>query len=166
MEVAVLFLEIRGRRCALPVPAVREVFTIADVTPVPGAPAVVRGVTPLRGQAVPLIDLGSWLGHGASDPLDPHALAKTAILIEGHAGDDAEGGETPRAALLVDRVLRVGRVDRDARLTAPGHIPFVTATVADAGAPALLLDAAAALDMVRTAVAATAKGESERSRSA
>jgi purine-binding chemotaxis protein CheW len=37
---------------------VREVLEMAPLTPVPGAPTAVRGVMNLRGQVVPVVDLG------------------------------------------------------------------------------------------------------------
>ncbi len=45
---------------------VREVVEIAPLTPVPGAPAAVRGVMNLRGHVVPVVDLGRRFDRPAS----------------------------------------------------------------------------------------------------
>lgn len=43
---------------AVPITAVKEVVTWTPPTPVPEAPAVVEGVVNLRGEIIPVIDLG------------------------------------------------------------------------------------------------------------
>ena len=43
---------------AIPLRHVREVLELAPLTPVHGAPSAVRGVMNLRGQVVPVVDLG------------------------------------------------------------------------------------------------------------
>jgi len=45
-----------GVEFALPIEKVREIVRLLDVTPVPGAPAYVRGVANLRGTLLPVID--------------------------------------------------------------------------------------------------------------
>lgn len=47
---------------ALPVEAVKEIRAFTSVTPVPGAPAHVRGVMNLRGQVIPVMDLRARFG--------------------------------------------------------------------------------------------------------
>jgi purine-binding chemotaxis protein CheW len=46
----------------VPVEQVREVRDMQSVTPVPGSPAYVKGVTNLRGQIIPVINLRKRLG--------------------------------------------------------------------------------------------------------
>jgi len=46
----------------VPVDQVREVRDMQSVTPVPGAPAYVKGVTNLRGQIITVVDLRKRLG--------------------------------------------------------------------------------------------------------
>lgn len=59
----------------LPVENVREVERVDRLTPVPGAPAFVRGLINLRGEILPLVDMRLLLGR--------------------------EGGETPASARLI-----------------------------------------------------------------
>jgi chemotaxis signal transduction protein len=84
-----------GKRWALPTARVREVAQLQVMTPVPTAPPPVVGLTQLRGQIVPVIDLA---------PADPGAEARAP-----RPGDPlvvVELGPV-RAALWVERVLGV-----------------------------------------------------------
>lgn len=53
----VLVVEIGGRACGLPGPAVREIVGILPATRLPGAPPHVAGVVNLRGQLLTVVDL-------------------------------------------------------------------------------------------------------------
>lgn len=60
-------MRVRGERYALPVQDVREVETRGELTPVPGAPAVVAGIRNLRGAVLPVVELAGALGLGAAE---------------------------------------------------------------------------------------------------
>jgi len=60
---------------ALPPVALQEVVADPDVTPVPAAPATVRGLFNVRGQIVPLLDTGALLG------LDRPARCPFAVVV-------------------------------------------------------------------------------------
>lgn len=150
----VVFFELRGRRCALPVSAVREVLPLPSWTPVPLAPAAVRGVAPVHGQVLPVIDLGVWFAPGgdARDASLFRSGADKVLLVEA----DADGDTAPvRAVLTVDRLMRLGAIDEDHARPAPAGPPFVAATVLDIEGPALLIDATRALEKVRESIRAT-----------
>jgi chemotaxis signal transduction protein len=153
----VVFFEMRGRRCALPVGAVREVAEMPHVTPVPLAGPAVRGVVQLHGQAVPLVDLGKWFSpkprssHYQDQQVEPlrRASEGTILIIEGRI----TGEPAPvRAALPVDCVLSVGKVGSDRAWEAPGGPAFVSGAVIGSEGPTLLIDPALALTAVMTAV--------------
>jgi purine-binding chemotaxis protein CheW len=146
MALDVVFFELRGRRCALPAAAVSEVAAMPGVTPVPHAPPAVRGIAPLHGQVLPVIDLGVWLGGGDPPPYRP--LTDKVLLIEATLGE----GTAVRAALVVERVMRLGTIDESHGRPPPPGPPFVAATVLDVEGPALLIDAARAVDQVCAAV--------------
>jgi chemotaxis signal transduction protein len=152
MALDVVFFELRGRRCALPVSAVSEVTPIPNLTPVPQAPAAVRGVAPLHGQVLPVIDLGVWLSGGEPAPFRP--LTDKLLLVETALGE----GTAVRAALVVERVMRLGTIDETHSRPPPPGPAFVAGTVLDVEGPALLIDAARAVDQVREAVRASARG--------
>ncbi len=71
---------------------VREVLTYPDVTRVPGATAWVKGISNVRGNLLPVLDLGGYLGRG-----ETALTEQTRILV-------VEPGEI-FAGLLVDEVL-------------------------------------------------------------
>lgn len=155
MSLDVVFFELRGRRCALPVSVVREVVPVPGLTPVPLAPSLVRGIAPLHGQVVPVLDLGVWLAPGADTRAEAASYrtgAEKALLVEASLGD-----APVRAALAVDRVLRLGTIDDGHSRPPPPGPAFVAATVLDVEGPALLIDADKAVERVREAIRATVR---------
>jgi purine-binding chemotaxis protein CheW len=89
----VLVVVVGARELAVPTAHVREVAALGSATPLPTGPALVVGLTQLRGQIVPLLDLAP--GGGAARTPKPN----DALLV-------VELGAA-RAALLVDRVVGV-----------------------------------------------------------
>jgi chemotaxis signal transduction protein len=148
----VVFFHLRGLRCALTTSAVREMLPITGLTPVPLAPPVLRGIAPMRGQVLPVLDLGVYFPQ-ASEPatLGPadSSLAEKFLLIE-----TAPDANTPAiaAALVVERQVRVGQIDEQHSRPPPPRPSFVAATVLDADGPALLINAQQAIDLVRSAI--------------
>jgi purine-binding chemotaxis protein CheW len=91
---AVLLVEVGARRLALPTNRIREVANAGTVTPVPLAPPPIAGLTQVRGQILPVLEL-------ADPPRTPRPNDALVVLEDGGV----------RAALLVDRVLGVDRGD-------------------------------------------------------
>ena len=148
----VVFFHLRGLRCALPASVVRETLPTLGLTPVPLAPPVLRGVAPVRGQILPVLDLGVYFpqageahGNGMPDPM----AAERLLLIE-----IAPDANTPAisAALAVECQVRVGQVDEQHSRPPPPRPSFLAATVLDADGPALLISAQQAIDHVRHAI--------------
>jgi purine-binding chemotaxis protein CheW len=101
--------------------AVREIRGWTDVTPLPHAPAYVRGMINLRGIVLPIIDMGARLGLPVDD------LAKRRVIIVVSIG-------TKLVGLLVDAVCDILAVPDDSLHAAPElageTIPsFVTAVL-------------------------------------
>ena len=71
--------------------SVREIRGFTQATPVPHAPAYMRGVINLRGAVMPVIDLGSRLGMATSEPTARH------VIIVAKVGEHSVG-------LVVDAV--------------------------------------------------------------
>jgi chemotaxis signal transduction protein len=151
MSIDVLFFEIRGRRCALPVSVVREVAAAPAVTPVPLAPPLLRGLAPVHGRVLPLIDVGPQLAP-SNDPLAGAVLRSDSDRIVVFEAETPHDRGPVRAALAVNRVTRLGTINEEHSRPPPSGPEFIAATVLDVEGPALLLDAAAAIDAVRHAL--------------
>ncbi|MBN2573930.1 MAG: chemotaxis protein CheW [Deltaproteobacteria bacterium] len=148
----VVFFELRGLRCALPLAVVRKVLPMRGVTPVPLSPPVVRGIAPVHGFILPILDLGvcfSPAGDETAEAATYRSHTDKLLLVE-TARDVA--GEATRAALAVDRVMGIGTVDEQHSRLPPSRPPFLSATVLDASGPALLLDIGRTLDYVKDAI--------------
>ena len=98
---------------------VREVFVVESITPVPGMPAGLIGVTNLRGSVVPLLDLRQMIGLAAEN-----ALKYAVVLKHGNW----------QVGVLVDTVPEIRTLSKDQFLPAPvgtgdGGNPFVSTVV-------------------------------------
>lgn len=98
---------------------VREVFVVESITPVPGMPAGLVGVTNLRGSVVPLLDLRQMIGLATETTL------KYAVVIK-HGNW--------QVGVLVDTVPEIRTLSKDQFLPAPvgtgdGGNPFVSTVV-------------------------------------
>jgi purine-binding chemotaxis protein CheW len=117
-----LLVALGPERYALPADNVLEVGRLADATAVPGAPAGVVGLTNIRGQVVPLLDLGALVGVETTrsadamvlvDDGDRQACLAVDALLDVDALDESSGQAEAgpvRASVLVDDAL-VGVLD-------------------------------------------------------
>lgn len=99
--------------------SVREVFVVESITPVPGMPSGLVGVTNLRGTVIPLLDLRPMFG------LDAVATLRYAIVVQ-HLNW--------QVGLLVDAVPEIRTIAKDQFLPAPagtgeGAFPLVSTVV-------------------------------------
>jgi purine-binding chemotaxis protein CheW len=95
-----------GERYGIDIGRLREIVAMRPVTPVPRVPALVAGVTSVRGAMVPVLQLRRCLGL----PLAA-AGVRTRILVIDHGGEPV--------GLIVDEVHKVLRL-RAAMLEPPG----------------------------------------------
>ncbi|HSB44958.1 MAG TPA: chemotaxis protein CheW [Nitrospira sp.] len=98
---------------------VREVFVVESITPVPGMPSGLVGVTNLRGSVVPLLDLRQMIGLAAETTL------KYAVVVK-HGNW--------QVGVLVDTVPEIRTLTKDQFIPAPtgtgdGGNPFVSTVV-------------------------------------
>lgn len=117
VRVAIVSLE--GELFTIDLQNVREVFVVESVTPVPGMPSGLVGVTNLRGSVVPLLDLRQMIGLSEETPL------KYAVVIK-HGNW--------QVGVLVDTVPEIRTLSKDQFLPAPsggkdGGTPFVSTVV-------------------------------------
>lgn len=66
-EVQLISVSIEGQMIGLPITSVRDVFSIARMTPVPRADRAVAGLVNLRGHIVTILDLGALLNTRIGD---------------------------------------------------------------------------------------------------
>ena len=100
-ERHVLF-DIAGTRFAVPISQVREVIRPPAVTPVPGTPGWLVGLTNVRGDVVSVVDLPGFL------QLDDRPASTRRGLLIAHTAD----GELV-VGLLVDEVASIRRLPTD-----------------------------------------------------
>jgi purine-binding chemotaxis protein CheW len=93
-----------GKDYAFPIDQTREIVELQSITPTPEVPDHVVGVTNLRGQIIPIIDLQRVLKPGA-----PATKSRQAVVVE--VGSQLTG-------CLVDSVTRVVRLPPSAIQTA------------------------------------------------
>jgi purine-binding chemotaxis protein CheW len=105
------YLEIRlgTHAYALPIEFVHEIDPVGDITPLPNSSPYICGLTNLRGQVVPVLDLKVRLGEAKC------ALTREScvVVIEG------VGGLT---GLLVDGVTRVANLTGEPTLPRNCHL--------------------------------------------
>ncbi len=77
---------------------VRELIGLMEITPVPQAPAFVRGVINLRGKVIPVVDLRLKFGMSATKPTDQTVII--VVQLQAESGSLIMG-------VLVDEVLEV-----------------------------------------------------------
>lgn len=100
----VVVVTIGGRRMAVPTARVREVAAVVAVTPVPTAPSPVAGLTQLRGQILPVLDIAAPgdlpRTPRPNDPLLVIELGpvRAALLVDHVHGVESDG----QAAELLD----------------------------------------------------------------
>jgi purine-binding chemotaxis protein CheW len=85
-----------SRLCALPVRDVVETMRPLPVEPVAGAPSFVRGIAVVRGEPVPVVDLGALLGDSGEPDLTRFVTLRVA---------------SRRVALAVEAVLGLRDVE-------------------------------------------------------
>lgn len=134
MNDLLLMCMVAGRRAAIPAVRVQSVIEIEEITPIPGTPGFICGLTALRSQALTVIDCAQALG------LDTWVAAEDAraavVEVDGHA-----------YALLLDEVSDVAEAQSEP-IAVPGGFGrewqhAATGMVETAAGPVLLLDIAA-----------------------
>ena len=108
-----------GELFTIDLKSVREVFVVESITPVPGMPPGLVGVTNLRGTVIPLLDLRPMFSLKAEA-----ALTHAVVVQQGNW----------QVGVLVDTVPEIRILSRDQFFPAPtgtgeGALPFVSTVV-------------------------------------
>ena len=102
-------MRVGGEAYALPVENVREVAELGEVTPVPGAGRSVLGVRNLRGEVLPVFDLGTVFGAESRGGRERLVVAERAGRRVGLAIDAVtDVGPLPEAAQDAESDLLTG----------------------------------------------------------
>jgi purine-binding chemotaxis protein CheW len=82
-----------GQRYALPLAAVRRIVRAVEVTPLPGAPAIVLGAIDVEGSVLPVLDIRRrfLLPEREVGPADQFLIASTARRAVALVIDEAHG---------------------------------------------------------------------------
>lgn len=100
----VCLITLSGGTFALDLRSVREVFPVESITPVPGMPSILVGVTNLRGVVLPIVDVRSLLGLTTAGP------PPKFVVVLAHGGN--------QVGVLTDRVPEIRTVEQDQFLPA------------------------------------------------
>jgi len=108
-----------GELFTIDLKSVREVFVVESITPVPGMPSGLVGVTNLRGTVIPLLDLRPMFSLNAEG-------AQTHAVVVQHGNW--------QVGVLVDTVPEIRILAKDQFVPAPagtgeGAFPFVSTVV-------------------------------------
>ena len=114
-----VIISMGGELFTIDLKSVREVFVVESITPVPGMPSGLVGVTNLRGTVIPLLDLRPMFG------LNSDVTLRYAVVVQ-HGNW--------QVGVLVDRVPEIRTLSKDQFLPAPagtgeGAVPFVSTVV-------------------------------------
>ena len=117
MRAAIISLG--GELFTIDLKSVQEVFVVDSITPVPGMPSGLVGVTNLRGTVIPLLDLRPMFA------LNLDVTLRYAVVVK---------HENWQVGVLVDTVPEIRTIAKDQFLPAPagtgeGAFPFVSTVV-------------------------------------
>jgi purine-binding chemotaxis protein CheW len=101
---------LKNEMFAINVSSVREIIEYTQITRVPMMQSCIAGVTNIRGNVIPVLDLSDRLGMGGS------AISKRSCVITVEA--DVEGEEMD-VGLIVDMVDQVYDVTQQQKMEAP-----------------------------------------------
>jgi purine-binding chemotaxis protein CheW len=123
---------------AVPVTMVREILDYRPAFRVPNGPAWMLGITDVRGQGVPMIDLRMRLGLSAVEP----TLVTRVLIVDVMLAD-----RMLSLGLVVDRVIAVATFERERLEAAPDiglrwRSDYIAGVVREADGFVVIIDAA------------------------
>ncbi len=120
---ALLVFRVGTVQLGVPAELVQEICDLGDASPIPLVPAHIVGLMPLRGEAIPLLDLHLFLQLAREQGTAEIPRPPTVLVVS------AEG---MTAGLCVDRVLGVEHLESEQMAAPRIHVgstlaPYVTA---------------------------------------
>lgn len=104
----VMIVRLATERLAIETRFIHEVYRVSDITPVPGGPTFLLGVTNMRGSVLSVLDLRTFFGIAT----DPEPQPQIIIL----------GTKRQEFGMLVDEVYEVTTLRIDEVVEAPGCV--------------------------------------------
>lgn len=116
-----MVFERAGRTCAVPADRVAEVAVNLHVTPVPLTGPAIKGLVPIHGHPVALVDLEAWFSESPSLPIVEDIVPQMIVL---HI--DVPGNVSAiRFAVIVDRVIGYRSMTPSVAFSPEPKPPFV-----------------------------------------
>ncbi|MGI8401940.1 MAG: chemotaxis protein CheW [Gemmatimonadaceae bacterium] len=140
----ILTFELDGRRHAFRADDVVQVVQMVEVSPLPGAPAVIEGIVNVRGAVVPVFDLRARLGVAARG-IDPSQ--HLVILASGARSSAVRVDVAEDFVSIPDADIAVSLADSGLSQASSRHIAGVAAT---ADGTTIIYDLAAFLSQSET----------------
>ncbi len=108
-----LVFRLKEQHFALPLAVVERVVQAVEVTPLPGAPAVVLGAIDVAGRVLPVLDVRRRMSMPARqiDPADQFLIARTARRTVVLAIDEAHGVIDREPSARVDSAWTVPGIE-------------------------------------------------------
>lgn len=119
MNRQLITFQINGQTLGMDIMAIREIRAWSPATPLPNVEPHVRGVVNLRGVVLPVIDLKSKLGWGATETDERHVIIVTSI------NDQLQG-------IIADAVNDIVTVSQDQLQPPPSSNESQTQTMLEA----------------------------------
>lgn len=138
-EIQAVVFNLGQESFALPIGVVREILDHREAFRMPNAPAWLRGLTDVRGEMVPMVDLRVRLGLSPADVTLATRVLVVEITIDSRA---------LTLGLVVDRVFDVGTFGPDSIEPAPDigvrwRSDYISGVIRREGGFVVLLDLAA-----------------------
>ena len=121
----ILTFELDSRRHGFRVEQVVQVVQMVEISPLPGAPAVIEGVVNVRGSIVPVFDLRSRLGLPAR-AIDP--AQHLVILASGTRSSAVRVDSAEDFVSIPDSDIAVSIADSGIGAASPRHVAGIAAT--------------------------------------
>ncbi len=101
-----LAVEVCGHGYGIPIETVKEIVYHSRINPLPQTPAFVRGVSLIRNETMPVLDLNILLGKNEITEIHHESCFIVIQLAD-------KSGKLTHICLLADRILQTYKVDRD-----------------------------------------------------
>ncbi|MBI2478920.1 MAG: purine-binding chemotaxis protein CheW [Planctomycetia bacterium] len=108
----VMVIQLASERFAIETRFIHEVYRVGDITPIPGGPDFLVGVTNMRGAVLSVLDLRTFFGS----PAEANPRPQIIVL----------GTDRPEFGILVDEVHEVTTLRIDEVAEVPGSVQGVS----------------------------------------